>query len=168
MNKKAFTLIEVIISVMLLGLISLFVMSTISQTKKNNKFFEHLAKEESKIEKLIEVLYDDIYLSKIMSIKSYKHYSVVTLKTRNSIYGIKEPYVSWLVLKKNNTLTRLESAKKISLPIKQEFKNYTFIDRGVQNCKNFSINLSKNKKNVLVFMEQSNKKPVIFEVKLLK
>ena len=166
--KKAFTLMEVLVSVTLLGLISLFVMSTISQTKNNNKLFERLVKQENKIEKLVEVLHDDIYFSKSITIQSYKRYSIVTLKTRNSIYNIKEPYVNWLVLKKNNTLMRLESAKKISLPIKQEFKNYTFIDKGVQNCKNFSISLSKNKKNVLVFMEQSNKKPVIFEVKLFK
>jgi len=168
MTTKAFTLIEVLVSVILLGIISLFISSTIFQTKNNNIIFKKQIQKDLKLETITDILQKDIYQSKEIFVNSQKRYSILYIKTKNSIYGISEPFVIWLVLKENNTLVRLESSKVISLPIQEEFKKNLFVDIATLNCTNFSVNLSKDKNSVLVFLEKNNKNKVLFEVALLQ
>lgn len=165
--KSAFTLVEILVSVVLLGLILIFVSSSIQQTKSNNAIFEKKVHEDSKLEVLIDTLYRDIYLSREINIESYPQYSILHVKSKNSIYGIAEPYVTWLVLKKDNTLIRLESAKRITLPLDEEFKKDIFVDIGMKNCEHFSINVSNDKKSILTFIHIKNQKPILFEIEKL-
>ena len=167
MIKKAFTLVEILVSVVLLGVISLFVTSTITQTRDNNKIFENRIVEDKKQEIMSNLLYDDIYLSKDISAQSYKNYSILYTKGKNSIYGIEEPFVVWLVLKEKNRLIRMESARKITLPVNDSMQKYIFMDTIQNGCKYFSVNISKDKKSTLVFVQIKDKNPVIFEVKKL-
>lgn len=165
--KRAFTLVEILVSVVLLGLISIFVSSLVQQTKSNNTIFEKKVHEDSKLEVLVDILYRDLYLSRELRIESYPQYSILHVKSKNSIYSIAEPYVTWLVLKNDNTLMRLESAKKITLPLDDEFKKDIFVDIGIKNCEHFSINVSNDKKNILTFIHIKNKKPILFEIEKL-
>ncbi|WP_024955734.1 prepilin-type N-terminal cleavage/methylation domain-containing protein [Sulfurospirillum arcachonense] len=165
--KKAFTLVEIIVSVILLGLIVVFVSSTLIQTKNNLKIFEKIVKENSKSEKINDLLYKDIFQASSIEVKSYKKYSLLKLKTKHTIYNIAEPQVTWLVLKENNALTRLESAKNITLPTKEEDNKIIFIDTVSKECDGFSVNLSNDKKSVIVYIEIKNQAPVVFEVETL-
>lgn len=165
--KRAFTLIEVLVSVVLLGLISVFIASTISQTQNNNRLFENIVNNDKKLESLVDILYDDIYFSKSITVSGLKKYSVLHVKSKNSIYGIDEPYIAWLVLKENNKLIRIESARKITLPIKDELKKYLFIDETIKDCEHFTVNISKDKKRILTYLHVKDKKPIIFEIEKL-
>jgi len=167
MNKRAFTLIEILVAVVLLGLISMFISSTIMQTKKNNVLFKNKTQKDSRLEITTDILYKDIHQSKKLFVEPRKRYSTLHVKTKNSLYGIPEPYVVWLVLKQDDILVRLESAKNISLPIKKEFEKYLFIDVAIKNCTNFSINLSDDKRSVLSFFDIKNSNKVVFETILL-
>jgi len=164
MIKRAFTLVEILVSVVLLGLISIFTSSLIYQTNDNNKIYEKKVKEISKVDTVIDTLYRDILQSTSNDIKSYNRYSILKLKSKNSLYGIEEPYISWLVLKQDNTLVRLESASKITLPLKNELLANVFMDKALTSCEHFSINLSKDKKSILSFIKLKDKKPIIFEI----
>ena len=165
--KKAFTLVEVLVSIVLLGLISLFIASTISQTQNNNKLFENRVNNDKKLESLIDILYDDIYYSETISVRGLKKYSILYLKSKNSIYDIDEPHIVWLVLKDKNRLIRIESAKKIALPIKDGMRKFAFIDEGIKNCEHFTVNIAKNKKKILTYLHIRDKKPIIFEIEKL-
>jgi len=165
--KKAFTLVEVLVSVVLLGLISMFISSTITQTKGNNKFFEKRVKEDKKLESLVDILYDDIYYSKSITVVGLKKYSLLYVKSKNSVYGIDEPFLIWLVLKDKNRLIRLESAKKIVLPLKEGMKKWVFIDEGTKNCEHFTVSISKDKQKILTYLQVKDKKPIIFEIEKL-
>ena len=167
MIKRAFTLVEVLVSVALLGLISMFVVSTVTQTKNNNRLFENKINEDKKLETLSDLLYDDLSLSQDVTVQGLKKYSVLHVKGENSIYGIEEPFVVWLVLKDKNMLVRMESARKITLPLKEEMKKYVFIDALLGECEHFNINMSKDKKSILSFVQIQDKKPIIFEVEKL-
>ena len=167
MTKRAFTLVEILVSVVLLAMISLFVSSLTYQTTKNNKIYENSVKKDLKLEKVVDALYRDIIQLLSINVKSYDRYSVLQMKSKNSIHGIEEPYVTWLVLKQNDTLIRLESAKQIVLPIKQELKHRIFIDRVISDCKNFSVNLSKNKNSILVFLQVKKQEYTVVEVPIL-
>jgi len=165
--RRAFTLVEVLVSIVLLGLISLFIASTISQTQNNNRLFESKANNDKKLESLVHLLYDDIYYSKAISVSGLKKYSILYLKSKNSIYDIDEPYIVWLVLKDKNSLIRIESAKKIALPIKEEMQKFAFIDEGIKNCEHFTITISKDKKKILSYLHVKDKKAIIFEIEKL-
>lgn len=165
--KKAFSLVEIIVSVVLLGLIVVFVSSTLIQTKNNTKIFKKIVKKDRKSEKTNDLLYKDIFQATNIQIKSYKKYAILELKTRHSIYNIQEPYVIWLVLKNDNRLTRYESAKKIELPIKEENKKVLFADSISKECNSFSVNLSNNKQSILIYIEIKNQTPIVFEVEKL-
>jgi len=163
-KKRAFTLIEILVSVMLIGLISIFVASSIHQTKKGSKSFERIVKKTSKTEEFVKILYEDILQSNSIDIKEYKRYSILSLRGKNSIYDISYPYTVWLVLKRDNTLIRLESAREIKLPIKEETQKYIFADSIQKECQTFLLKLSRDKKSVLVYIELKNYKKILFEV----
>jgi len=165
MRKNGFTLVEILVSVVLLGLISLFVASTIFQTKKNSKIFEKKIEKRQKIESLTSTLYEDLLQSYELNITNYKNYSIISFRSKNSIYAIDNPYILWLVLKKDNTLARLESSKLIQLPIREEEKRYIFMDTMKKACQFFQVKLSKDKKSLLVYIEIKNHSPILFEVK---
>lgn len=163
MKKHGFTLVEILVAVVLLGLISMFISSTILQTKKNNRLFEKQTKKELRLEVVADTLYKDISESVSISVDTQNRYSTLHVKSKNSLYGIFEPYVVWFVLKQDNTLVRLESARQIKLPIKQEEKKYIFVDIVTKNCTDFSINLATNKTSVLSFLSVNKSTKVLFE-----
>ncbi len=138
--------------------------STIYQTKTNNKIFTKQVKSTSKLETSLKTLHTDFLESSSISITNYKKYSIVNIKTKNSIYGISNPYVTWLVLKKNNTLTRFESARKIKLPIQEEGRKYIFMDLAEKNCDLFQVKLSKNMQDILIYINIAKQNPILFEI----
>jgi prepilin-type N-terminal cleavage/methylation domain-containing protein len=168
MKKYGFTLIEILVSVVLIGLISIFATSLIYQAKQDSKMFEKRVVSRDKTELLDEVLYKDIFQAKTIKASNNKKYDVLYIKSKNSIYGIAEPYIVWLVLRNDNTLIRMESAREITLPIKEEYKKYIFLDKVSKNCESFSVNISKNTKNILYFVKIKGKKPILFEVEKLE
>lgn len=165
--KKAFTLVEILVAVVLLGLISIFISSTIMQTKKNNEVFKQQTLKDVRLHVMRDTLYKDIFEGKDLSIKGGKKYTILHVKSKNSIYGMSEPYVVWLVLKEDNSLVRLESAKKIVLPLRDDLQNGVFLDVLAKGCENFSVNISRDKKKVLSFIEVNNQMPTLFEIVLL-
>jgi len=167
MIKKGFTLIEILVSIVLLALISLFVSSTIYQTKKNNKLFKNEVYKNTKKEIFLDTLYKDILLSSDLHISDNKKYSTIQLLSNNSVYGISHPYITWFVLKQKNSIARLESAKKIIMPISENMQKFIYMDIVQKDCKYFQLSLSKDKKSVLVFIKIKNQKPIIYEINKL-
>ena len=164
MKKEAFTLVEIVVSVVLLGIIAMFVSSTVLQTKSNNALFKKKLKIDGRFEAVSNRLYKDLYQASTISVKGSKRYSILHVKSQSSVYGISEPYIVWLVLKKDNALVRMESARKISLPMKEEGKKYIFVDVVLRDCTNFSINQSKDKNSTLVYIDTKNGDKSLFEV----
>jgi len=167
MIKKGFTLIEILVSIVLLALISIFVSSTIYQTKNNNKLFKKEVYKSTKKEIFLDTLYKDILLSSDLNISDNKKYTVIQLLSNNSVYDISHPYITWFVLKQNNSIARLESAKKIVMPISKNMQKFVYMDIVQKNCQYFQLSLSKDKKSVLVFIKIKTQKPIIYEINKL-
>jgi len=167
MIKKGFTLVEILVSIVLLGLISIFISSTIYQTKNNNKLFKSKVLKNTKSEIFLNTLYKDLLLSSNLDISNGKKYTTIRILSNNSVYGISHPYIVWFVLKKNNTITRLESAKKIILPISENMQKFIYIDTAQKNCEYFQASLSKDKKSTLIFIKIKKQKPIIYEINKL-
>ena len=162
MNRKAFSLIELIISIALLSIIIFFLYSTTSSLQKRNKIFSKKEDSIEKNEKILNLLYDDIFESNELNI-SGKEYSVLNLQTKSSIFNIEYPNVTWLVSRNNNTLLRFESKLKFS-QMNVDNNSYYHISKVTQGCEKFLIYQSKDKTKILIYIKFQDKDPIIYEI----
>ncbi len=168
MSKRAFTLIELMISVALISLIFIYLYSSIDSLKFTNKFYENKNLELELREKFLTTIYRDMALAsggiKFLEKPDSKNYSIVQIdKSKNSLYNIKNPNVVWFVSKKDDTLIRLESKSTIKLPIEDNEMFNVHLDKVVPNCKAFRVYDSNGSKSFLIYLKNDKLKPIIFE-----
>ncbi len=159
--NKAFTLVELIISIILLGLIVTFLYTAVGDLQKSNSIFSEREKTEGKKEQIINLIYDDIFGAYDLNISGLKQ-SKIDMTTSNSLFDISHPYVSWLVSKDENRLLRVESTKK--------FKNVSVNDINLyhimqieKDCEVFKIYQSNKKNLILIHIKFKDKEPIIYE-----
>ena len=108
-NRRAFTLLEVLISITLMGIVVLALFSAVDMMRDSN---EHLAghlEKSKKITQATKVFYSDLMASDgNITIQKDEFSRVCIENTRNSLYALPSAKVCWVVLKKNNTLARIE------------------------------------------------------------
>jgi len=113
--KKAFTLIELIISIIIFSLILTFLYSTVNNLNLSNEFYRAKKVEFDEKEKLVKLLYLDISKAKEVKILNPldRQFSIVSIKETQSIYGPSRANVLWFVNKNENILSRIESYDEI-------------------------------------------------------
>lgn len=160
-NKRAFSLVELIISIVLLGIIVIFLYSTVSNLEKTNKIFAANEKALSEKEKVVDLLYDDIFAANSLELRGIE-YSLASMQTSNSLYDISKPYVTWLVSREKNTLLRFESTKEFK-NINSQNSDYFHISKVREDCEVFKVYQSKKKENVLIHLKFKDQEPIIYE-----
>ncbi|MBL0707962.1 MAG: type II secretion system protein [Sulfurimonas sp.] len=163
-SRKAFTLVEVMVSIVLLGLIFTFLYSTINSVKKRNA--NYLEKSEIiKKEERIFVLFNLDFAQAMgkISITNGTRFDVVKFRTRHSIYGILEPHVVYLVSKKDKALVRLESLKSFDLDNKDQLSRvFMYGDIVVKDCVSFKISHKDSLINLL--FRSKELKPMVLRI----
>ncbi len=154
--RKAFTLIELMISIVLISIIMLFLYKSYSQLNHSNKTLELESAKIKKEELLKKTLYLDFTLAmSVKIINQDKREDVVFLQTRNSIHKRVNPYVAYIFKKKQ--LYRLESLrpfKEYPLSVDSEY-----VTDALGDCEIFRVYKSKNsKKDVFLIHILFNKK----------
>lgn len=159
-HRKAFTLVEVLISIALLGIVIVALFSAVDVLQNSN---QHLAKylEKSKeVTRATKVLYLDIVSSDgNITIQKDEFSRVCMEDTQNSLYALPSAKVCWLILKKDNTLVRIEG-NHYHLPTRYEEK--VEIDTIMTEVELFDIYHENDK--VLVLIQQKGKEPISFMV----
>jgi len=157
---KAFTLLEVLISIALMGIIVVTLFSTVSMMKDSNShLLEYLGKAK-KITAATKVLYLDIASSNgNIKIKKDDFSRLCIEETKNSLYALPLAKVCWVVLKKDNALVRVEG-NNYHLPTKLEEK--VEVNAVMKHVELFDVYHEKDK--VLVFLKQIGKKPIVFMI----
>jgi len=155
--RKAFTLIEVLISITLLSLVFMALYRSVDILRASNKnLFYHLEKSSSEL-KSAKVLYMDILMSDgniSIENKKDKLFSRVTIfNTKNSLYGLFNTKVVWLVYKENNTLLRIEGGE-YNMPLK--YDDRVEIDEISKNVEQFRLYLNKKKTKALAIIKFPN------------
>jgi len=113
MRKNGFTLIELMISIVILSIIMLFLYKSYSSLNKSNKVFSESISSVGKVQKIKNIMFLDFSMSKSGSIDIQNQDAkndVVFLQTLNSIHDRVNPYVAYIF--KDKHLFRLESLKK--------------------------------------------------------
>ncbi len=124
--RKAFTLIEMMISVVILSIIMLFLYESYAALNRSNSFYEKRVLEMKKEQLRKKSVFLDFSLAlneTVNILNQERDEDVLYMQSSNSLYKRYNPYIAYIV--KDKKLFRLESI--------QEFKEYPFsIDNNFQ------------------------------------
>jgi prepilin-type N-terminal cleavage/methylation domain-containing protein len=159
-KRKAFTLLEVLISIGLLGIVIVALFSTVSMMRDSNAHLLTYLEKAKKVTKATQVLYLDIISSDgNITIKRDEYARLCLNETQSSLYALSLAKVCWLVIKKDNTLVRIEG-NDYSLPLR--FEDKVEVDPVMKGVETFDVYHDKDK--VLVLLKQKSKEPITFMV----
>ena len=157
-NRKAFTLLEVLISIALLGIILPALYESVDILRESNANLFHYVEKSKKITKATQTLYLDILSSDGNLTISRDDFSRLCIEqTKNTLYGLPNAKVCWVVLKKDHTLLRVEG-NGYTLPLKADDR--VEADLVMKDLELFNIYRTKDK--VLVLIQQVKKEPISF------
>ncbi|MDD5716924.1 MAG: prepilin-type N-terminal cleavage/methylation domain-containing protein [Sulfuricurvum sp.] len=141
MKRSAMTLVELLVSLILFGLIATFLYGAIDQIRGIHTYYGEKSAQLSSHERIRALLYRDLAQGGTITIGGNDlEYNVVSLQnTRNSLYGNANAHIVWLVLKNKNTLIRIESADSVQLPIDPVKLYGAHFDHVAQGCKSFRV-----------------------------
>jgi hypothetical protein len=151
---------EVLISIALLGLILPALYRSVDLLRDSNQHLLGYLEKSKKISKATQILYLDILSSDgNITIKKDEFSRLCIEETQNSLYALPSAKVCWIVLKKSNTLARVEG-NGYHLPVGAEER--VEIDPVMQDVTLFDVYHEKDK--VLVLLQQHEKEPISFMV----
>lgn len=165
LNKKSFTLIEMLISVSILVLIFTFIYGQFNLAQLSTKKTTQIEKLSTKREKIIQLLYSDFITS--LDIQSTTGISfdkfIEPFSSSNSLYGISNPYIIYTVVEtyEGKSLLRLESDTK-SIDITGINSNY-YMEEIVKDIKYFKI--ITNKEYIEFYISSKGMKDIYFKFK---
>ena len=163
--KKAFTLIELIISILLIGLIVTYLFETLGVLKKSDKKLEAKREKRELMLKIKQSIYLDILQANDVNISktNNKNIDLLTLKeTKNSLHNLDMPDVIYLVDKKNR-LIRVEGYN-IKLPLNTQTLYTVKFDEVLDNIEFFKIYKSKKKDKILIYLKSQKLPEIFFEM----
>ena len=160
LKRPAFTLVEVLISIALLGIILPALYQSVDLLRDSNShLFEYLEKAK-KSTQATDTLYLDIVSSDgNISIQKDEYSRVCIEQTKNSLYALSVAKVCWLVLKKDKTLVRVEG-NNYHLPLGLEER--VEVNPVMKNVEIFDVYHEKDK--ILVLLQQKAKEPISFMI----
>jgi len=141
MNRRAFTLMELLVSVALLAIITIFMYGAIASSKLSNEVLGRHSEKEHNRSMVFNLLYRDIFESISLEVfpTKEKRFTLVQMQTLNSIYDIAAPHVAYYVDSQTDSLMRLEAAKKIVLPVKYEDRYAVHADVIMNGVSDFNL-----------------------------
>ena len=168
MRKTAFTLIELIISIVILSILMLFLYKSYAGLNKSNMIFSEEVEKITKGQLLKKTIYLDFSsaISKSVSILDQnQREDIVFLQTTNSVHKRINPYVAYIV--NDKILYRLESLKP--------FKEYPlgadseFVSDKLGEVKSFRVYASKaeNQELYLVHIIFTKRDEILLKLNVL-
>ena len=159
-KRPAFTLIEVLISIALLGIILPALYQSVDLLRDSNSHLFSYLEKAKKVTKATDTLYLDLLSSDgNISIQKDEYSRVCIEQTKNSLYALSVAKVCWLVLKKDKTLVRVEG-NNYKLPLGLEDK--VEVNPVMKNVEVFDVYYQKDK--ILVLLQEYAKEPISFMI----
>jgi len=160
LKRPAFTLIEVLIAIALLGIILPALYQSVDLLRDSNShLFEYLEKAK-KVTRATDTLYlDMVSADGNISIQKDEYSRVCIEQTKNSLYALPVAKVCWLVLKKDKTLVRVEGNNyKLPLGLEERVE----VNPIMKNVEVFDVYYEKEK--ILVLLQQKAQEPISFMI----
>ena len=157
MLKKGFTLVEVMLSIVIMGIMFAYLYSTLGNLRKSNQILEIMDKKIQVKERFINLIYRDVLEAtnlKVVIKKSLN--SVLELRTKNSLYDSHFVYVKWFLNIDKNILVRAESITNFKLPVSDERLHFVQFDEVLNNIDFFKSFKSAHNNSILVSTKDLN------------
>ena len=159
-NSKAFTLLEVLISIALLGFVMAVLYKSLDMVRYSNQHLYSYLQKSTKSIKGINTIYLDILKSDGNLTINQDDFSRLCIEdTRNSLYNLPSAKVCYLVLKDKNRLIRVEG-NDYKLP--KTTDDRVEIDEIMQDLTLF--NIQRNKDKILVMIDTKSSQPISFMI----
>ena len=159
-ERKAFTLVEVLISIALMGIVLVALFSSVDMLRDSNQHLSKQLKTTQKTTQATQVLFKDILSSDGNITITKDEFSRVCIEsTANSLYALPRAKVCWVVMKEGNQLVRVEGTE-YNLPT--SFDDRVEVDRVMENVELFDLYHSNGK--VLVVLKEKSKEAIKFMV----
>ncbi len=160
--KRAFTLLEVVISITIFMILLLFLYKVLDQTKLSNTQFKTKEIDIKSTNQLSNIFLEDILekTTKITFKIDNDKNTQITFKTSNTYHNPFYSYVTYLI-SSNDKLIRMESKDKFlfqDTPI--EFYDNAFIDILLEDIEYFEV--VSNDTNYTIVIKQKNRDRLIF------
>jgi len=185
--KPAFTLIEVIVSIVLLALMITYLYNALGVLQNSNSSLLSKGKQLDTRDFLFGLLYKDLFEASSTTITSTqsKDFDILKLKTTNSLHDMTTPNIIYIVVKEDKKLIRIESPYAFALPIPIESTYMLYADEiatDVEFFKIYSESSAENNQtsstnpqndiqkdvtatgNILLSLKLRNQKPLFFEI----
>lgn len=158
---KAFTLIELVISIFLLGIIVYFLYGAVASLQKSNTIFAKRSQSAFYNQKILSMLQKDLFFATKLSLSGHDN-TMVQMQTNNSMYAIDAPYVTWMLKPDLKKLVRFESTLPFS---KMNAKNSPYYHMSIipKTCEMFKIYQSRKKENILLYIKFKGEEPLLYE-----
>ncbi len=173
MNKKGFTLIEVMVSITIFSIVIVFLYQSLNLSKTFNETFTKHLNNYISIYDLEKIIFEDILETKgEISIKTDKNDNTIfqITQSNNTYHDPFNKYITYL-LSNNNKLIRIESKEKFDITkSKNAFleKQNTYIDIVAKDIEKFKIlNNIKNSKAFTIYIKTVQGKDYLFSVKTI-
>jgi prepilin-type N-terminal cleavage/methylation domain-containing protein len=157
-RRGAFTLIEVLVSILLISLVLLGLYRSLDiQRASNRNLHKHLQKAMNQ-DRAVMVLYRDLLSSDgNLTLVKGEYDRLCINQTRHTLYDLPHPRVCWLVLKEGRVLVRVEGGD-YRLPLRGGDR--VAIDRVMGPMSLFDI--TRRQGEILVALQQEGKEPYTF------
>jgi prepilin-type N-terminal cleavage/methylation domain-containing protein len=163
-DKKSFTLIEMLISISLFGIIIVFLYDTLELSQKSNQFFTEKIELSQKEINIKKVLFNDIINASIINIFEDKNKNfIITMKSKNIYHKAFYNYITYIVSKKNNLL-RIEHKHKYNKGKNSLRTDDKYIDIVLKDIEIFKV--IKNTKEIIIAFKTKNKDTTYLLIKL--
>jgi type II secretory pathway pseudopilin PulG len=166
--KKAFTLLELIISITLFMIIVVFLYKTLDQTKYSNNLFSNKQEILKQSNHLHNIFLEDIAEASSITINYDKNKNaIVKIVTDNTYHNSFFNNITYIV-GATNKLVRIESKEVFNIrqPIGDDFYHNVFIDVLLEDVEYFDMKNSNNNYNFVV--KQKSKDRVFYNTYILR
>jgi len=155
MKRKAFTLIELMISISILSIMMIFLYQSYASLNRSNSFYKKAVEEIISKDRVKKIIFLDFSLALYKSTKilnQEKNEDVVFIQSSHSLHRNYNPYIAYIM--KNSKLYRLESLKP--------FKDYPLSSDAV-----FTVDILGEIKGFRVYKSTKKIKSTIPEIHLV-
>jgi len=164
-NKKAFTLIEVLISITLFTIIILFLYQALDITQKSNNFYSEkleIKQNENDLKKMFFLDFINKIDNKITLESDKNKNTIIKFKSINIYHNPFYTYITYLVSRESN-LIRIESKSEFkSKNLSDDFFDSSYIDIIYNNINKFKIEKKDN--NIYIYIENKEKDRIYFSI----
>jgi len=161
MKRKAFTLIEVLISISILSIMMLFLYKSYANLNLSNNHLRDNLKLIKTLQDTRQIIYMDFLLAnnKTVHIEHIdKNIDIIIFQSSNSIHRRFQPYIRYIV--DNSNLYRIESLNKDIT--QDEYLNIDFMTR-VKKLKLYK-SLKENTKHYLLYLQDMKNSDILLKI----